>query len=158
MKLQWPERPRRIRSTFGTRQRWVSLDGWYLIDRFVQSTGRFIAVFQTHGPQLLGDFRSLRSAQRACLAHARAELGARDRRRAWSPRRDPSERSRSPRTEGARVARRSARAAEGRRSRAREARARTHRCDHHISFGIVCRCDAKNLPYQLRGTTELWKS
>ena len=74
MSHQWPTRPRRSTSDFGPRKRWVAQSGEYEVHQFPKSTGRYIAA---HRGSVLGDFRTLRAAQRACERHSRPHVSKR---------------------------------------------------------------------------------
>lgn len=69
MKLTWSKSPSRTDTTLGVRKRWLTEDRSYEIDQYPQSTGRYVAVRRPLG--LLGDFRTLKAAQRACLTDAK---------------------------------------------------------------------------------------
>jgi len=76
----WPERPRRRRDkNFDYRLEWIRSDGRVRVERYPRGSGRFIStmavggLFRTGrrptggiGVLLIGDFASLRRAQRAC--------------------------------------------------------------------------------------------
>lgn len=77
VRIEWPRRPRRtVNETFGRRQTWRSRCGRYAIDRFPDSSGKYIAgtsllVISPHG--------TLAAAKRACERHARDHESTRTR-------------------------------------------------------------------------------
>jgi len=71
-RLEWPQRAaRRRHPTFGTRQVWSC--ACYRIERFPRMSGRYIvSLLRSDGSvALLGDYPSLRRAQRVCGRHFR---------------------------------------------------------------------------------------
>lgn len=74
-RIEWPKRPStRPHRTLGRRQVWQSKCGRYRIDRFIESSGRYLAGDQYN---ILSSHRTLQAAKRACERLARAERNRR---------------------------------------------------------------------------------
>ena len=70
--LKWPKRPRlKEHADFGCVRVWIAGDGAYSITQYPESTGRFICCL---GLDVLGNRRTLKSAQRYCERHERSLL------------------------------------------------------------------------------------
>lgn len=83
--LTWPKRPVSApHADLGKRQRWKSRCGRYRVERFLQSTRRYMALYSEPLSgfvwHVISDHRTLPAAQRACLTHA--QLLAKEKRHA----------------------------------------------------------------------------
>lgn len=75
IRLEFPDRPRvRKNATLGKRQQWVDSTRCYVIDRFVDQSGKFIACLldqDGEAVEVLSVRRTLNAAKRVCQQHAR---------------------------------------------------------------------------------------
>lgn len=75
--LAWPKRPttNNPHHDLGRRQRWTSRCGRYRVERFMESTRRYLALYAEPRTgyvwHIISDHRTLPAAQRACQTHAR---------------------------------------------------------------------------------------